>query len=64
MKSLEEMIRDLPPDAQRKVEDFVKEVDDASAEAEARPAMGRSIEALSRPIHVVAIATESARMAR
>jgi Protein of unknown function (DUF2281) len=26
MKSLEEMIRDLPPDAQRKVEDFVKEL--------------------------------------
>ena len=26
--------------------------------------MGRSIEALSRPIHLVAIATESARMAR
>ena len=26
MKTLEEMIRDLPPDAQRKVEDFVKEL--------------------------------------
>jgi hypothetical protein len=26
MKSLEEMIRDLPPDDQRKVEDFVKEL--------------------------------------
>ena len=39
MKSLEEMIRDLSPDAQRQVADFVKQLAEA-----AKPAPGRKLD--------------------
>lgn len=48
MKSLEEMIRDLPPDAQRKVEDFVKELAKSSAPAPKRKLDQRWAGALKR----------------
>jgi len=48
MKSLEEMIRDLPPDAQRKVEDFVKELAKSTTGAPKRKLDQRWAGALKR----------------
>jgi hypothetical protein len=48
MKSLEEMIRDLPPEAQRKVEDFVKELAKSAASAPKRKLDQRWAGALKR----------------
>jgi len=48
MKSLEEMIRDLPPDAQRKVEDFVKELVKSTTPAPKRKLGQRWAGALKR----------------
>ena len=48
MKSLEEMIRDLPPDAQQKVEAFVKELAKSTAPAPKRKLDQRWAGALKR----------------
>ena len=48
MKTLEEMIRDLPPDAQRKVEDFVKELAKSTMPAPKRKLDQRWAGALKR----------------
>ena len=48
MKTLEEMIRDLPPDAQRKVEDFVKELAKSTKPAPKRKLDQRWAGALKR----------------
>jgi hypothetical protein len=48
MKSLEEMIRDLPPDAQRKVEDLVRQLSESTKPVSDRKLSQRWAGALKR----------------
>jgi hypothetical protein len=63
MKTLEEMIRDLPPEAQPQVAGLVRQLAESPKPALKRKLDQRwagSSEEISRPVHVVAVAADGA----